>query len=146
MSHARTEYDLVGIAKEYFRRVDTGRQDVADLFTEDVEIYFPKFGVATGKSAFSDLVTGLLSTLSQISHDIDHLSCVARGDTVVTEGKTRGVTKKGIAWAGGETPGGRFCNVFHFRDGKIDRMYVYLDPDYGGEDRDRFLWGSDRRW
>ena len=54
--------------------------------------------------------------------------------------------KEAIAWAGGETPGGRFCNVFHFRDGKIDRIYVYLDPDYGGEDRDRFLWGSDRRW
>ena len=146
MSDAITDHDLVEVAKEYFRRMDAGREDVVDLFTEDVQIYFPKFGVASGKTAIFDLAARLLATLNEISHDVDRLTCVVQGDMVVTEGMTRGVTKSGVAWAGGETPGGRFCNVFHFRDGRIDRVHIYLDPDYGGEDRNRFLWGTDRRW
>jgi len=43
------------------------------------------------------------------------------------------------------TPGGRFCSVFEFRDGKISRMYIYLDPDYAGVDSDRFLWPNEGR-
>ncbi len=53
---------------------------------------------------------------------------------------------KGGQWKGGETPGGRFCNVFEFRDDRIARVHVYLDPDYLGEDEPRFRWGHDRRW
>jgi len=30
----------------------------------------------------------------------------------------------------GKTPGGRFCNVFKFRDGRISSLHIYLDPDY----------------
>jgi ketosteroid isomerase-like protein len=33
----------------------------------------------------------------------------------------------------GKTPGRRFCNVFKFRDGRISRLHIYLDPDYTGE-------------
>jgi hypothetical protein len=32
--------------------------------------------------------------------------------------------------AGGKTPGGRFCNLFKFRDGRISSVHIYLDPDY----------------
>jgi hypothetical protein len=53
----------------------------------------------------------------------------------------------GRTWKGGETPGGRFCNVFEFRGERIARVNVYLDPDYLGEDEARFRWGrKDRRW
>ena len=48
--------------------------------------------------------------------------------------------------AGGETPGGRFGNVFKFRDGRISSLHIYLDPDYTGEDEARFRWGKNRKW
>src|SRR5438128_281202 len=48
--------------------------------------------------------------------------------------------------AGGKTPGGRFCNVFKFRDGRISSLHIYLDPDYTGEDEARFRWGKNRQW
>jgi hypothetical protein len=44
----------------------------------------------------------------------------------------------GKSWAGGKTPGGRFCNVFKFRDGRISSLHIYLDPDYTGEDEHGF--------
>lgn len=59
---------------------------------------------------------------------------------------TRGTVHNGFTWAGGSTPAGRFCNVFHFRDGKIHRVHIHLNPDYGGSDRDGFLWGTERTW
>ena len=56
----------------------------------------------------------------------------------------RGMTGK--SWAGGETRGGRICNVFKFRDGRISSLHIYLDPDYTGEDEARFRWGKNRQW
>lgn len=133
---------LIQIAEDYYRRADAGQADVLDLFTEDVDLYFPKFGVRRGKAAFGELATGLLASLKSIAHDQKSLVCIAVGQTVIVEGKTRGETRDGTRWEGGKTPGGRFCSVFEFRDRLISRMYIYLDPDYGSADRDRFLWPS----
>ncbi len=146
MAHTAAEEALIEITKEYFRRVDAGSADLAELFTDDVEVYFPKFGVMKGKAAFFDLASGLFERISQIAHDVDSLLCVANGNDVVAEGMSRGTTRDGTSWEGGSTPAGRFCNVFHFRNGKIDRVHIHLDPDYGAEDRDRFLWGPGRTW
>jgi len=33
------------IVREYFRRIDRADPSLADLFADDVEVYFPKFGV-----------------------------------------------------------------------------------------------------
>ena len=41
--------------RQYFIRGDAGRPDTLDLFTDDVQIYFPKFGVAHGKAALMEL-------------------------------------------------------------------------------------------
>ena len=146
MTHTASETALIEIAKEYFRRVDAGGAGLADLFTDDIELYFPKFGVAKGMDAFGALAAGLFTRISRISHDMDSLLCVANGDDVIIEGMTRGAMQNGSSWAGGHTPGGRFCNVFHFRDGKIDRVHIHLDPDYGGLDSAGFLWGTERTW
>jgi ketosteroid isomerase-like protein len=139
---------LQGLAREYFVRADAGRSEVTDLFADDIEIFFPKFGIARGKAAFWDLAKGLLGSISSLVHDMDKLSYITSGETVVVEGTTHGALRSGQTWAGGETPGGRFCSVFQFRDGLISRMYIYLDPDYGSADAERFLWGRDkaRRW
>ena len=35
---------------------------------------------------------------------------------------------------------GRWCDVFEIRDFKIQRCFIYLDPDYAGADTDRYPW------
>lgn len=134
------------IVREYFSRVDAGRADTLDLFTDDFEFFFPKFGVGRGKEAFGILIEGLLGSLKGIAHPVEQLR-IFDSDAVVAEGVTSGETKDGTHWHGGQTPGGRFCTIFEFSGELISRMFVYTDPDYGGHDKDRLLWGtSDRRW
>ena len=35
---------------------------------------------------------------------------------------------------------GRWCDVFEIRDWKIQRCFIYLDPDYAGKDTARYPW------
>jgi len=88
---------------------------------------------------------GLEESLEYIRHDYDSLTFIPSGDYLVVEGTS--YTKiSGKSWLGGKTPGGRFCNMFKFRDGRISSVHVYLDPDYTGEDEARFRWGKNRHW
>lgn len=132
--------------REYYRRLDAGL-DVFDLFTEDFEFYFPKFGIGRGRRDFELLLKGLLGSLRTLAHDLEALRFSEGTSGVTVEGKTRGLTARGVSWQGGASPGGRFASVFEFDGHLISRMHIYLDPDYGGADRDRFLWGTvGRRW
>jgi len=148
MHQSRQDTAKIATVKEYFRRGDAGRRDLMELFTEDVQFYFPKFGIGTGKRAFAEFATGLMGSIERITHDMDALTFIESGDCVVVEGMTSGIHKNGQSWRGGKTPGGRFSSVFEFRDdGLIRRMYIYLDPDYLGMDKERFLWGErEARW
>jgi hypothetical protein len=38
------DQEKIKIAREYFMRADQGRPDILELFQEDAEVYFPKFG------------------------------------------------------------------------------------------------------
>ncbi|MFD0687606.1 nuclear transport factor 2 family protein [Actinomadura fibrosa] len=141
-----TPQQRIDTATEYYRRADAGRPDTLDLFTEDVELYFPKFGVRRGKEAVAELAIGLIGSIASIAHDLDSFRYVSQGQTVVVEGRTSGADQAGNTWEGGRTPGGRFASVFDFNGPLISRMSIYLDPDYAGLDADRFLWGRDRTW
>lgn len=137
--------DLVA---SYFEKADAQDPSLFDLFTDDVEIYFPKFGVGKTKSAFLELGSGFAKRIASIAHRRDQFLVIEQNDYVVVEGLTYGTGVNGEEWSGGETPGGRFCSVFQCRetaDGpKICRMHIYLDPDYLGEDDKGFLWDRDR--
>ena len=137
--------EMISIAREYFIRADQGRPDILDLFHEDAEIYFPKFGFGEGRQSFLELVKGFQGSLESIQHDYDRLTFLPSGDHLVVEGSSRG-KMSGKTWAGGKTPGGRFCNVFKFQDGRIVSLHIYLDPDYTGDDETGFRWGKNRRW
>lgn len=142
-----TTHDTVAIAKEYFARLDSGSPSLLDLFTEDAQIYFPKFGVGHGRTAIAEILSGLGGRIQSIEHASDSFVYVRSGNRLAVEGTSRGVLKDGARWAAGETPAGRFCNVFEFRGNLICRVHIYLDPDYGAADKDRFLWGeSGRSW
>src|SRR5207244_13490503 len=44
------DQDKIRIAREYFMRADQGRPDIFELFHDDAEIYFPKFGFGFGST------------------------------------------------------------------------------------------------
>lgn len=46
------DQEKIAVAREYFVRVDQGRPDILELFQEDAEIYFPKFGFGLGRNSF----------------------------------------------------------------------------------------------
>jgi len=77
-------------------------------------------------------------------HDYDRLNFIPSADYLIVEGTSQG-RMSGKSWAGGKTPGGSFCNVFKFRDGRISSLRIYLDPDYAGEDEARFRWSKNRQ-
>ena len=139
------DQDKIAIAQEYFRKADQGSPEILDLFHQDVELYFPKFGFGFGKESFLEMVKGFEGSLESILHDYDNMNFMPSGDFLIVEGTSKGILN-GKSWEGGKTPGGRFCNVFKFRDNLIISVRVYLDPDYTGEDEDRFRWGKNRKW
>jgi hypothetical protein len=138
---------MVDAVKAYFRSSDRG-EFPAQLFTPDFEFYFPKFGVGRGLEEFYELAGGMAAAGARVTHQHDQFTFILGDRQVVVEGTTRGLGLDGGRWSGGETPGGRFCSTFQFTDGGlIDRMYVYLDPDYTSADKPRFRWNRARpRW
>lgn len=135
----------VAIVREYFRRSDARQADMFELLHDDIEFYFPKYGVGHGKREFAEFGAALGQALD-VFHDQDTLRFIESGDHVVVEGTTYGTDSAGRTWRGGETPGGRFCSVYEIRDGRIAQSYIYADPDYTSRHDDGFLWGTDRRW
>jgi ketosteroid isomerase-like protein len=137
----------IEIAQEYFKRLDAGTPDLIELFTDDVQIYFPKFGIGRGREALGEMAMKLVGHIESAEHKFDTYLYAESGNVLMVEGTTKGRLRNGAEWSAGETPGGRFCDVFEFRDGLISRLHIYLDPDYGGYDEDRFLWGREgRNW
>ncbi len=139
------DQNKIKVIQDYFRLADQGRPEILDLFREDAEIYFTKCGVGLGRRSLFELMKGFEGSLEFVQHDYDKLKFIPAGDYVVVEGTSHG-TLSGKTWTGGQTPGGRFCNVFRFRDDRISSVYIYLDPDYTGEDAARLRWGKNRRW
>lgn len=131
------------VALEYFKRMDRG-ESVLDLFDEHAEFCFPKWGVAYGRAQIGQLFGDLMRILASVSHDIAHANFIQQGDLVVVEGTSTGSMKSGEKWRAGVTHAGRWCDVFEIRDFRIHRCYVYLDPDYGDRDVDRYPWLGER--
>ncbi|MGU7778642.1 nuclear transport factor 2 family protein [Burkholderia sp. PU8-34] len=130
----------------YYEQTDSGRFP-ADLFTEDFEFYVPKFGVGRGIKEFEVMASG--ANVKQFKHAIGEMLMVEEGRNVAVEGTTGGVTETGVEWLGGSTPGGRFASMFQFNAaGLIERMYIYLDPDFAGNHAAGFRWnrGAAQAW
>ena len=66
---------------------------------------------------------------------------IVRGDTIVAEGTSFGEHQDG-PWRAGvpDWGAGRWCDVFEIRDFLIQRVFIYLDPDYAGQDTARYPW------
>lgn len=131
----------IGRAMAYFRKVDASDPTLLELMTDDVQFFFPKFGVGYGKDAFAECARGFQSALKSIEHDFGRMSIITSGDHVIVEGFEKGVTAEGVAWPDPAKSEGRYCNVFEFRGPLIKRVHIYVDPDFTSSDESRFLWG-----
>ena len=131
---------------KYYEASDGGRFP-AELFTEDFQFFVPKFGVGRGMADFGAMAGGV--GMKRIRHHVDEFLVIEQGDRVAVEGATEGLTGDDVEWRGGRTPAGRFASIFVFNsEGLIERMHIYLDPDFSSAHADGFRWnrGAAQTW
>ena len=105
-------------------------------------MYFPKWGLATGKDEIGKLFGDVGATLKSIVHHYSHFNWIITGtDTFACEGTSHGEHQDG-PWRAGdpEWAAGRWCDVFEVRDWLIQRCFIYLDPDYAAQDTAPLPW------
>jgi ketosteroid isomerase-like protein len=142
-----TDEQRKSVALEYLKAFDNGGvtstgDSILDLFADDAQVYFPKWGLATGKEEIGRLFTEVGATIKQIEHHYSHFNWVFSGsDVIVCEGTSHGEHRDG-PWRAGvpEWAAGRWCDVFEIRDWRIQRVFIYLDPDYASQDTERYPW------
>ena len=140
-----TDEQRKSIALEYLKAFDnkgvtSSGGSILDLFADDAQVFFPKWGLATGKAQIGQLFTDFSAQLKGILHDYASFNWIMTGtDTFACEGTSAGTHVDG-AWRAGVTHAGRWCDVFEVRDFLIQRCFIYLDPDYAGRDTARYPW------
>ena len=146
-TNVMTDEQRKSVALEYLKAFDNGGatstgESILDLFADDAQVYFPKWGLANGKEEIGQLFTEVGATIVSIRHHYAQLNWIFSGsDVIVCEGTSHGEHRDG-PWRAGvpEWQAGRWCDVFEVRDWKIQRCFIYLDPDYGGKDSERYPW------
>ena len=142
-----TDEDRKALVVQYLKAFDRAgvTEDggsILDLFAEDAQVYFPKWGVANGKAQIGEMFGSVGGRLKAIRHDYANFNWImTHTDTFACEGTSYGEHDDG-AWRAGVTHAGRWCDVFEVRDFLIQRCFIYLDPDYAGLDTDRYPWLS----
>ena len=144
-----TDEQRKSVALEYLKAFDNGGKtssggSILDLFADNAQVYFPKWGLSTGRDQIGKLFGDVGATLKSIVHHYSHFNWIFSGsDLVVCEGTSHGEHRDG-SWRAGtpEWGAGRGCDVFEIRDWKIERCFIYLDPDYGGGGKARYRWLS----
>jgi len=112
------------IAEEYLKALDTGKE-FFHLFSEDAEVFFPNWGVTIGMEKIKELFGDLAAQVKSFRHHHAYINWIIEGDMVVAEGSSEGELKTGETWTDS-----KWCDVFEIRSGKIQRLYIYLDPEY----------------
>ncbi|SDS94603.1 nuclear transport factor 2 family protein [Actinoplanes derwentensis] len=129
------------VAISYFRMVDAGDPAVLDVFTDDAQMFYPKFGIARGKAQIGAFAQTLGRGLSSLTHEIDDFVVLTSGDHVIVEGAENGTTSSGVEFPDGVSSFGLFCNVFEFEGELIKRVHIYVDPDFANTHADGVAWG-----
>ncbi|MFD4600358.1 nuclear transport factor 2 family protein [Streptomyces sp. NPDC058464] len=132
-------------AIQYFRLVDAADPALLELFADDAQMFFPKFGTAKGLAQIGAFAQGFARGIADIEHDIAHFNVLTSGDYVVVEGAVKGQTTSGVKFPDRSSSFGLFCNVFEFQGEKIKRLHIYEDPDFAGTHTDGVSWGQSVR-
>ncbi|QYN17889.1 nuclear transport factor 2 family protein [Amycolatopsis sp. DSM 110486] len=147
-----TDEQRKSVAMEYLKAFDRGGVTSSgggtlDLFAVDAQVYFPKWGIADGRDEIGRMFSDVGGTLKAIKHHYSELTWIFSGsDLVVVEGTSHGEHRDG-PWRAGlpDWAAGRWCDVFEIRDWNIHRCFIYLDPDYAGQDTDRYPWLAEEK-
>jgi ketosteroid isomerase-like protein len=135
-----TVHNNLALVRRYFDLLD-GRiaGDIRKLFAPGAQLYIPKCGIVHGAENFEKLRSAAAqkTVVRYSTHHVDEFNVMEHRNTIVVEGTTEGETVNGQRWDGRKTISGRFCNVFELEHGRITRMHVYLDPDFGPDDTRR---------
>src|ERR1044072_7067567 len=101
-----TDEQRKSVALEYLKAFDNAGVtsdggSILDLFADDSQVYFPKWGIASGKDQIGRLFGDVGGTLKAIRHDYSHFNWIfSGGDVVVCEGTSYGEHRDG-PWRGG---------------------------------------------
>ena len=91
-----TDEQRKSVALEYLKAFDNGGTtsdggSILDLFAEDAQVYFPKWGLATGREQIGVMFGDVGGTLASITHDYASFNWVMTGtDTFACEGTSHG--------------------------------------------------------
>ena len=82
-----TDEQRKSVAIEYLKAFDNGGVtssggSILDLFASDAQVYFPKWGLATGKDQIGKLFGDVGGTLKSILHHYSHFNWVFSGSDV----------------------------------------------------------------
>lgn len=125
------------VVQTYFKKVDSREFDAEyyALFTEDVELYFPKFGFGYGTEGLRKFGAKMSGFLESLSHDVENFTYIQSENLIAVEGTENGTLLDGRSWPDNQNSFGKFCNVFEFDGDLIKRMHIYADPDVASEDK-----------
>ncbi len=113
-----------------------------DLFADDAPVYFPKWGLAHGKAEIGKWLSELGPTIKN-----DHAPLFALQFHLLRR-RLCGVwghqpwraSRWAVARGRARMGGGALVRRAEIRDWKIQRCFIYLDPDYAGKDTERYPW------
>lgn len=109
--------------------------DVFSLMTDDVQFEFPKWGIARGKAEAGQFFQALGGYVAALRHPPETFQYYVGDRRVVIEGRSVGRLHNGKSWEAGH-----FVVVYGFAGELINRVAIYLDPDYADETQDRYPW------
>ncbi len=113
----------IDIIKKYYKNVSTRNMDtVNSLFSPNIEVYFPQFGVVKGIENLLKLNKNLTETIDQIDYDYDNFVYTISENRIIVEGIESGTLANNNTFMNK-----RFCSVFEIKNGLIYRMYVYAN-------------------
>ena len=78
-----TDEQRKSVAIEYLKAFDNGGVtstggSILDLFAEDAQVYFPKWGLANGTEEIGKLFSDVGATLKSITHHYSNFNCLLR--------------------------------------------------------------------
>ena len=123
-TQSMTDEQRKSVAIEYLKAFDKGGTtstggSILDLFADDAQVYFPKWGVASGKDEIGTLFGDVGGTLDRIVHHSPEFNWVFSGsDVVVCEGTSHGEHRDG-PWRAGVPEWGAGSLVRRVRDPRL---------------------------
>ena len=102
-----TDEQRKSVALEYLKAFDnkgvtSSGGSILDLFADDAQVFFPKWGLATGKPQIAQLFTDFGGLLRHILHDY---ALVQLGDDRQRRLRLRGHERRARTWTARGAPG-----------------------------------------